>query len=58
MPMEASTSAEAPNMESSSMLKLSRAVVLATTSSIERTWATGNPPLAWRSCSLITGMSW
>ena len=48
----------APKIESSSMLKLSRAVEWTTTSSIERTRATGNPPLAWRSCSLTAEMSW
>src|SRR5580704_3287687 len=58
MPMEARTRAEAPKMERSSMLKLCRAVELTTTSSIERARATGNPPLAWRSCSLTAEMNW
>ncbi len=40
------------------MLKLSRAVELATTSSMVRTCATGNPPLAARSCSVIVAASW
>ena len=48
----------APNMVSSSMLKLCRAVELTTTSSIGRTRATGNPPLAWRNCSLTAEMNW
>ena len=45
-------------MVSSSMLKSSRAVELPTTSVMGRTRATGKPPLAWRSCSVMAAMYW
>jgi hypothetical protein len=56
MPMAARISAVAPKMVSSSMLKSWRAVDCTTTSVMGRTWATGKPPLAWRSCSVIAEM--
>src|SRR5579872_2479707 len=58
MPMAARISAAAPKIESSSMLKSSRAVDCTTTSVMGRTRATGNPPLAWRSVSLTDWMYW
>jgi hypothetical protein len=56
MPMAASSSATAPKMVSSSMLKLCRAVERPITSSMVRMWPTGNPALAMRNCSVTAGM--
>ncbi len=48
--MAASSSADIPNTVISHMLNRSREVESDTTSSIDRTSATGRP-VAWRSCS-------
>ena len=58
MPMLARRRAAAPKMVSRSMLKSWRAVEWMTTSSMGRTRATGNPLLAWRSCSVMALASW
>ena len=57
-PTAARTSAHAAKMVSRSMLKSWRAVERTTTSSMVRTWATGKPALAWRSCSVTAEMYW